>query len=277
MRSLIDFALNHIVAPRLNCASFFDLACQLGLDKVEIRNDLVGVPIFDGTPALVVRRQAQSAGIRILTINALQRFNEWNEHRAAEARELACFVRDCAAEALVLVPVNDPDYRPSGRSLAKGLRVALGGLKPILVEAGIMGYIEPLGFRKCSLRSKREALAAIDDVDGAAIFRLVHDTFHHHLSGEVDIFPLRTGLVHISGVDDGALAVADLLDANRVLVDEQDMLGNITQIRALRGGGYRGVFSFEPFAKRIQEAPDIEDRLRASIDLIARRADSGLS
>jgi 2-keto-myo-inositol isomerase len=60
-------------------------------------------------------------------------------------------------------------------------------------------------------------------------------------------------------------------------VDEQDMLGNITQIRALRGGGYRGVFSFEPFAKRIQEAPDIEDRLRASIDLIARRADSGLS
>jgi len=265
------FALNHIATPHLNCASFFDLARRVGLDIVEIRNDLAGVPIVDGTSPSIVRRQAQSAGVRILTINALQRFNEWNEHRAAEARELARYVRDCGAQALVLVPVNDASYRPGERGLAQRLREALRELKPILADAGVLGFLEPLGFEICSLRSKREALAAIDDIDGAAVFQLVHDTFHHYLSGETDIYPSRTGLVHISGVDDPSLMVADMRDAHRVLVDEHDVLGNIAQIGALRAGGYRGVFSFEPFAARIQEAPDIERRLRDSISLITAR------
>jgi len=265
------FALNHIATPHLNCASFFDLARRVGLDIVEIRNDLAGVPIVDGTSPSIVRRQAQSAGVRILTINALQRFNEWNEHRAAEACELARYVRDCGAQALVLVPVNDASYRPGERGLAQRLREALRELKPILADAGVLGFLEPLGFEICSLRSKREALAAIDDIDGAAVFQLVHDTFHHYLSGETDIYPSRTGLVHISGVDDTSLLVADMRDAHRVLVDEHDVLGNIAQIGALRAGGYRGVFSFEPFAARIQEAPDIERRLRDSISLITAR------
>jgi 2-keto-myo-inositol isomerase len=60
-------------------------------------------------------------------------------------------------------------------------------------------------------------------------------------------------------------------DAHRVLVDEHDVLGNIAQIGALRAGGYRGTFSFEPFAARIQEAPDIAQRLRDSIGLITKQ------
>jgi 2-keto-myo-inositol isomerase len=272
-----DFALNHIVTPRLDHASFFDLTRRLGLDKVEIRNDIAGVPISDGIPASLVRGQAQTAGVRILTVNALQRFNEWNEHRAVQARELASYVRDCGARALVLVPVNDADFRPGEAKLTEGLHEALGRLKPILADAGIMGFVEPLGFETCSLRSKREAIAAIDAVDGAAIFRLVHDTFHHHLAGEAEVYPLRTGLVHISGVDDGNLAIADMRDPHRVLVDERDVLGNIAQIGTLRARGYRGVFSFEPFAERIQEAPDLEDRLGASISLIAGRQGPSLS
>jgi 2-keto-myo-inositol isomerase len=271
MPAPIGFALNHIAAPRRDCASFFDLARRVGLDKVEIRNDLAGVPILDDTPASIVRHQAQSAGVRILTINALQRFNEWNEHRATEARELARHVRDCGAQALVLVPVNDAGYRPGERRLAERLREALRGLKPILADAGVLGFVEPLGFEKCSLRSKGEALAAIDDVDGAHVFQLVHDTFHHFLSGETEIYPRGTGLVHISGVDDHNLMVADMRDAHRVLVDEHDVLGNIAQIAALRAGGYGGVFSFEPFAARIQEAPDIERRLRDSMNLVTKR------
>jgi 2-keto-myo-inositol isomerase len=273
----IAFALNHIVTPQLDCASFFGLARSVGLDRVEIRNDLVGVPIMDGTPASVVRHQAKMADVRVLTINALQRFNDWSAQRAAEARELSRYARDCGAAALVLVPVNDAAYSLDEAALATGLRQALSGLKAILTEAGIMGFVEPLGFETCSLRSKREAIAAIDAVDGAAIFRLVHDTFHHHLAGEAEVYPLRTGLVHISGVDDGNLAIADMRDPHRVLVDERDVLGNIAQIGTLRARGYRGVFSFEPFAERIQEAPDLEDRLGASISLIAGRQGPSLS
>ena len=37
-------------------------------------------------------------------------------------------------------------------------------------------------------------------------------------------------------------------DPHRVLVDRDDRLGNIAQMRALLAGGYAGPFSFEPFA-----------------------------
>src|SRR5205809_701790 len=52
------FALNHIISPGLRFADFLKLAGQLGVDAVEIRNDLRGVEIEDGTPAAEVRRAA---------------------------------------------------------------------------------------------------------------------------------------------------------------------------------------------------------------------------
>ena len=51
MSTSIEFALNHIAAPSLPADRFFALARELGLTKVEIRNDLAGVPMADGTPA----------------------------------------------------------------------------------------------------------------------------------------------------------------------------------------------------------------------------------
>ena len=49
-------------------------------------------------------------------------------------------------------------------------------------------------------------MAAIRAAGGEGCYRLVHDTFHHHLAGETAFFPEWTGLVHISGVTDPALA-----------------------------------------------------------------------
>jgi 2-keto-myo-inositol isomerase len=269
MTAQTAFALNHITAPRLGAAAFFALAREIGLTQVEIRNDLAGAPILDGTDAATIRREAQAKGVEILTINALQRFNEWTKTRESEARALARYANECGAKALVLVPVNDAGFKPS-ESLA-GLREALRGLTPILRDAGVRGFVEPLGFAICSLRSKREAVAAIDDVGGGEVFRLVHDTFHHHLGGETQIFPERTGLVHISGVTDRDLAIADMRDAHRVLVDAADRLGNLAQIAALRQGGYGGAFSFEPFAESVQQAADIGKELTASMRFIAER------
>jgi 2-keto-myo-inositol isomerase len=271
MTASIEFALNHIVAPQLGAVEFFALARRLGLDKVEIRNDLAGVPISDGTPALATRREAQGQGVEILTINALQRFNEWTGRREAEARELARYAKECGAKALVLVPVNDPLFQPQDAVRLERLRVSLRGLRPILVEHGLRGFIEPLGFAISSLRSKREAVEAIDAVGGAETFLLVHDSFHHHLAGEATLFPERTGLAHISGVVDRALTLARLRDEHRVLVDEDDLLGNVAQIKALRAGGYAGVFSFEPFAASVQRAPDLGARLAASMSFISKR------
>jgi 2-keto-myo-inositol isomerase len=275
MSTSIEFALNHIAAPKLGSGRagaerFFVLARELGLTKVEIRNDLAGVPMADGTPAQEVKQAAQTQGVTILTINALQRFNEWNKQREAEAHELARYAKACGAKALVLVPVNDASFRPADEKRLEGLRDAMRHLKPLLGENGLKGFVEPLGFAISSLRSKREAIDAIDAVGGESVFLLVHDTFHHHLAGKAELFPERTGLSHISGVTERGLALTSLQDAHRVLVDEADILGNVAQIKALRAGGYRGVFSFEPFAESVQRASDLKARLEASMGFIAR-------
>jgi len=259
------FALNHMVAPGLSPRDFFRLAKSLGIDDVEIRNDLGGNAIMDGTAAEDVKALADEVGVRIATINALQRFNDWTPQREKEAIELADYARDVGARALVLVPVNDGTGQRDGERQAN-LRAALKGLKPILEERGLIGYVEPLGFDICSLRSKREAVEAIAAVGGEGRFKLVHDTFHHHLAGEPELFPAMTGLVHISGVTDPEVTVSAMRDPHRVLVDDRDRLGNVGQMRALLDQGYEGAFSFEPFAEEVQQFEDPASALKDSMD-----------
>ena len=82
------------------------------------------------------------------------------------------------------------------------LVAALRKIKPILDQRGIKGYVEPLGFPVSSLRHKSVAIDAIKAANGnesRLTYKLVHDTFHHHLAGETDFFSEWTGLVHISG------------------------------------------------------------------------------
>nr|WP_276524174.1 TIM barrel protein [Ensifer adhaerens] len=263
----LPFALNHMTTPNLPLGDFFQLAKSLGMTSVEIRNDLTGNAILDGTPAKDVAALAGRHGITIISINALQRFNEWNEARQAEAEELTAYARDCGAKALVLVPVNDGTGQADGER-QENLRKALTALKPMLETAGIIGLVEPLGFEICSLRSKTEAVDAIKAVDGEKTFRLVHDTFHHHLAGEPAIYPEMTGLIHISGVADERVAVADLRDSHRVLVDRSDLLDNVGQIRRLRAAGYAGPLSFEPFAAEVHRLADPAAAVRQSVDYI---------
>ena len=84
------FALNHMSAPSHTISDFFDLAVSLGMKGVEIRNDLQDNAILDGTPAAALRREAEARDLRILSINALQRFNEWNDTREEEAQIADC-------------------------------------------------------------------------------------------------------------------------------------------------------------------------------------------
>ena len=240
----VRFALNHMVAPQLSLADFFRLTRAVGAAEVEIRNDLADQPLPD--PASV-RSLAAQQGITIVSINALQKFNHWTADRAREAQALADYCKACGARALVLVAANDGTGRGDDERVANAAE-ALRGLKPILKGAGITGLVECLGFEACSLRKKSEAVAAIDAADGTETFRLTHDTFHHYLAAEATLFPARTGLVHISGVEDTGVSVAGMRDGHRVLVGPKDRLGNVAQIRALRAAGYAGPLSFEPFA-----------------------------
>jgi 2-keto-myo-inositol isomerase len=268
MATKVNFALNHIVAPYRKFSDFLRLAQDVGVSAVEIRNDLRNVEIADGTAAADLRKAAEAGGFTILTINALQRFNDWNPTRAEEAAALARYARDCGARALVLCPVNSLEDRRSEQQQRDDLSTALRALMPILRDNGVTGLVEPLGFEECSLRYKRSAVDAIDEVGGQSVFKLVHDTFHHYLSGETEFFPDRTGLVHISGVVDTTLAHNDIRDQHRILVGAGDILGNLAQIRTLLAGGYQGSLSFEPFAESVHKMEDVAGALRESMALI---------
>lgn len=267
------FALNHIAAPRLRFAQFLELAEGLGIRAVEIRNDLPGVEIADGTDAASVRREAEARGATILSINALYPFDVWNGEREEAAKRLAGYAAACGARALVLCPFNSTEDRRSPEQRADDLRRALAALAPILAGHGVLGLVEPLGFPESALRTKRAAVDAIDAVGAADRFRLLHDTFHHHLAGETELFPERTGLVHISGVEEADLPVERMRDEHRVLVGPQDRLGNVAQVKELRRGGYAGPFSLEPFAKSVHELRDPARALAESFTFVAREAE----
>lgn len=255
------FSLSHILAPRHSPAQFFAMARALGVTDVEIRND---TPNVVGTmPGSFVKTAAQAAGVNLLSINALYPFNVWNDERRAQTERLADYAVDSGAKALVMCPLND------GTPVSHAdVVTALKAIKPILESRGITGLVEPLGFPVSSLRRKADAIAAIKEAGGEGLFKLVHDTFHHHLAGETEFFPEWTGLVHISGVADADVSVDKMLDAHRVLVDQRDRLGNVAQIRALQAAGYKGPFSFEPFATEVQELADPQAALSESIGWI---------
>ena len=63
MSKPLRFALNRMVAPRLSLPAFIELAVTLKADAIEIRNDLKGVEIEDGTAPERVRELCAAKGI----------------------------------------------------------------------------------------------------------------------------------------------------------------------------------------------------------------------
>ncbi len=261
----ISFAINRICASRMPFPAFAAMARRLGIDTIEIRNDLANVETRDGTAAAEIGAIASAHGLTIRSINALQRFDRFSADRATEARALVRYAAECGAQALVLCPTNDRSDPRAPAQKHDDLVHALSQLQPVLSDHGLLGLVESLGFEECALRHKSAAARAIEQVGRTACFALVHDTFHHHLAGEEALFADLTGLVHISGVEDPTLTLDHMRDPHRVLVGPADRLGNVRQLCDLLAAGYRGHVSFEPFADAIVGASDIEQRLAASM------------
>lgn len=190
-------------------------------------------------------------------------FNDWSDAKAAEAEALMQIAVAAGAEAISLIPRNDGVATDRGES-RKVTETALREILPMLRAHGLKAMVEPLGFAVCSLRYKDVLADAIEAVGGEGTFFMVHDTFHHALAGFGPIFPELTGIVHVSGVKD-MIALDDMRDPHRVLVDADDVLGNVAQIRALRAAGYSGPISYEPFAPSVHGLSDPEAALGESM------------
>ncbi len=264
---MLPFALNHMTAPRLAWEPFLDLAKSLGCVGVEFRNDLPG-KLFDGADPAAVGAAVKARGLRFLALAEVKMFNDWSEAKRAEAEALMQIAVAAGAEAGSLIPRNDGGAAERAES-ARVTETALRELLPMLRAHGLKAMVEPLCFAVCSLRYKDVLAEVIDRVGGQGTLFMVHDTFHHALAGFGPIYPELTGIVHVSGVKD-AIYLDDMRDPHRVLVDGDDVLGNVAQIRALRASGYNGPISYEPFAPSVHDLADHGPALAASMEFIRK-------
>ncbi len=263
---MIDFALNHMTVARKDFCELLEIASKTGCSAVEVRNDLDS-DLFSGLAPADAEQLALHNGIAISAVAEIKNFNDWNQQTESDARRLVSIAHQCGADAISLIPRND-GKRVEEHERSADLLKALSELKPMLEAANIRALIEPLGFDSCSLRYKHDVVKAINVVDGASNFALIHDTFHHSLSGETAFFPQHTAIVHVSGVVDKSLKYAQMTDSDRVLVDESDVLGNVDQLTELLAGGFAGRVSFEAFAPRIHQMHEPAIAISESIEYI---------
>jgi 2-keto-myo-inositol isomerase len=270
------FGLNRIIAPSLGLADFYELASSLGISKVELRNDIGREDPVDGLSAGEAARLAADRGVEVISINALQKFNV-AAHRPTATAELKALLELAVAlgcRAVVMCPNNDPaDARSPAQRLAETID-SLAAFGTLFEAAGVLGYVEPLGFGISSLASHLVAQEAIEK-SGRSCYRLVHDTFHHHIGPDDREVLGRAyriasiGLVHISGVE-AQIATDDYRDEHRILVGPADTMKSREQMASLDGLGYRGDFSFEVFSPAIQALgrAELASALQASLDYV---------
>jgi len=265
----IRFALNRTCAPHLPLRDFIALAGAVGVGAVEIRNDIAGQEFADGTCAADLRARLDAAGLAVASVNALQRFNEWTADRAKEAAAIVAYAAALGAPGLVLCPVHDRDHGWTDAQAEENLRDGLRNLRPILLDHGVTGYVEPLGMKGSTMKRQDMAVAAVSDVDGWDAFRLCYDTFQFFRCGDGMLFPERIGLAHMSGIARTDLPPADLAEPDRGLIFPGDRVDNIAQLKALRAAGYEGFISMEPFSPEVQNDPELAAHLRASLEYVS--------
>lgn len=271
-------SLNRIIYPKLKLEDFYKFAKDLDLNKIELRNDLPGGKIIDGSTPRQLKELSKKYGVEILTINALQKFNLGAilPETIKELKKLINLSLSIGCKAIVLCPNNDVNDKRNPEDIFKETVKALISFGPLFQDSGMQGYLEPLGFEECSLRSIVIAMKAIQG-SGYPVYKIVHDTFHHYIGPDTfdtienDYDISYTGLVHISGVERDIPAY-EYRDNHRVLLTEQDRLQNKEQIELLLKLGYSGNISFEPFSQKVQEMEieKIKTAINNGIEYISR-------
>jgi len=262
------FCINRKIAPALSLEAFFQLVQRLGLSKVELRNDMPGGKVTDGLSASQLRSLADKYHIEIETINALYPFNRPDDALLSKAEAMLQEAKAIGAKALVMCPLNEGIAIAPEKTLE-----ALQILAPRFAEYGIQGLVEPLGFPVSSLRSAVQTQKLIKQA--GVPFKLLLDTFHHHLYENAEQeFPQeievnQIGLVHLSGVED-TRPTAALTDEERIMLSDRDVLNSVAQVKRLEMLGYKGIYAFEPFSSELEKwgAKEIEREIRQSIELL---------
>ncbi len=188
-----------------------------------------------------MRELAARYHIEILTINAVYPFNRRSEE-----------VRQLTESLLKEAQPSAPNRWCSVRSTTAARCRPAKPRAPCATGAAVRLLWHPRHGGAAGLPAKLAAFCAPAQTlihDARVPFKLLIDTFHHHLYPQAaDEFSrvevADIGLVHLSGVDDSRPR-EQLTDAERIMLTPQDRLGTCEQVKA---GSPRlsGVYALSP-------------------------------
>ena len=263
--------LNRIIKPQIPLGEFLTFTADLGIRHVEVRNDFTDKGVLDGLSDAALQMSFKETGIKALTINALYPFEKVKvlKENIEKLKDLIAEAKRINCPQIVLCPLNDANDKRSPAQRADELVTALNAYGPLFTESKMIGLVEPLGFTICSLRTKKTALEGINSCNYPDSYQLLHDTFHHYLSGETEFFPKQTAIIHVSGVLAGKTKAA-ITDDDRILVTKDDIMDNRGQVAALLDAQCKAPISYEPFSSQVRELPlsELKAQLQKSIDYL---------
>jgi 2-keto-myo-inositol isomerase len=178
--------LNRVIKAQIPLEEFLKFTADLGIRYIEVRNDFTDKGVLDGLSDAALQRSFKETGVKALTINALYPFEDVKvlQQNVEKLKDLITEAKRINCPQVVLCPWNDADDQRTPAQRSDELVAALNAYGPLFAEAGMTGLVEPLGFAICSLRTMKAALEGIARCKYPESYQLLHDTFHHYLSGD---------------------------------------------------------------------------------------------
>jgi 2-keto-myo-inositol isomerase len=247
-----SFGLNGATTGPADVATDVRVAAAAGYQWVEVRDAKLEAYLAAGRPLAALRDLARRAGVRVLSVNALEDAT-LHTGRALEARRarMALLCQWAAAlEAPYVVVVPSP--LPAGglpEARVRALTVAaLRAYATVAHAHGVQVGFEFLGVPTCSVSTLRAARTVLAELDDPRV-GLVVDAFHFYVGGSrlEDLDGLRGHDVFIVHLDDAPDdAPSRLTDAQRLLPGD-GALPLQPLVARLQALGYRGAYSLELF------------------------------
>ena len=128
------FGLNRIICPTLDIKDFFQLANDLELQYVELRNDLPEKNIIDDYSVQEIRSLIRYYNVKICSINALQEFNYLAkiDKTKKELKDLVSLAREIDCQAIIMCPFNKVDISQQNQNLETYYQETILALKELL-------------------------------------------------------------------------------------------------------------------------------------------------
>lgn len=280
MLSYDDFCINRKAAPGLDLKDFIRMVADLGIKYIELRNDITGIvdnsKILDNYQPEEIKDLLDEKGIQVVDINAQGNMDLVTklDENITSLEEMIRIGRVLKVKNILFCPVRDENDSRTSEEKYQGAVNNMKAYSNLLRENGMSGLLEPLGFMDSSLRTPWQAQDVIKDA-GVDNFKLVADNFHYYLANvtqkdfDTKVDPQMVGLVHLSSVINHKKR-EDLDDADRIMLDENDIMRADAHAKMFENSSYDGLYSFEPFSPELYkwDAKKAKKEIIHSINLI---------